>query len=274
MRPTLAAEGDTRPMGKEAATSRAGALGEQRFSGQLSDNYDLWRLARPFLDEVHAAVTRELHGFTQGRDRPLRALDIGMGDGAIARLLLDDPKLDVTGVDNEPKMLAQARKTLSSSLASRRLEIVLADAQHFLAEQPPQSFDIVASGYVLHNLTAAYRQRLYGEIWRVLAPSGILINADKYAQSGEAQRDALRWQLGLFFDVLAARERYDLLREWVLHYVEDEAADRAMPEADAIGRLEQLGFADVKIVYRRHMDAVLVAQKPGEAPQPTPPQNS
>ena len=84
----------------------------------------------------------------------------------------------------------------------------------------------------------------------------------------------MRWQLGLFFDVLAARERYDLLREWVLHYVEDEAADRAMPEADAIGRLEQLGFADVKIVYRHHMDAVLVAQKPGEAPQPTPPQNS
>jgi ubiquinone/menaquinone biosynthesis C-methylase UbiE len=249
-------------MGKEAAASRAGALGERRFSGKLGDDYDLWRLARPFLDDVHATVAGALRSFTQARNRPLRALDIGMGDGAITRLLLEDPKLDVTGVDNEPKMLEQARKGLSASLASGRLKIVLADAQHFLAKQPPQSFDIVASGYVLHNLTAAYRQHLYGEIWRVLAPSGLLVNADKYAQSGEAHREALRWQLGLFFDVLASRERYDLLREWVLHYVEDEAADRVMPEADAIARLEPLGFADVKIVYRHAMDAVLVARKP------------
>lgn len=252
-------------MGKEAASTRAGALGEQRFSGKLSDDYDLWRLARPFLDDVHAVVTGALRAFTQGRKRPLRALDIGMGDGAITRLLLEDAKLDVTGIDNEPKMLEQAQKALSAAIGSGRLKIVLADAQHFLAEQPPHAFDIIASGYVLHNLTADYRARLYGEIWRVLAPSGIFINADKYAQSGAAHRDALRWQLGLFFDVLAARERHDLLREWVLHYVEDEAADRVMPEADAIARLEQLGFRDVKIVYRRYMDAVLVARKPGEA---------
>ena len=35
-----------------------------------------------------------------------------------------------------------------------------------------------------------------------------------------------------------------------------------MPEADAIMGLELLGFANVKIVYRRYIDAVLVARKP------------
>jgi hypothetical protein len=44
--------------------------------------------------------------------------------------------------------------------------------------------------------------------------------------------------------------------------VEDEAADRVMAEADAITRLNDLGFADVRIAYRRHMDAVLIAHKP------------
>jgi hypothetical protein len=48
----------------------------------------------------------------------------------------------------------------------------------------------------------------------------------------------------------------------VLHYAEDEAADRMMPEADAIRRLQLIGFANVKIVYRKYMDAVLVARKP------------
>lgn len=248
-------------MSSGAASAQTGDLGERRFSGTLSDDYPLWRLARPFLDEVHAAVARELRKFTKDRSRRLSALDIGTGDGAIAKLLLAEAKLDVTGIDNEPKMLEQARKTLAPSIESGRLNLVLDDALHFLGEQPPHTFDIVASGYVLHNLTADYRMRLYGEIWRVLAPSGILINADKYAQIGEAHRQALRWQLGRFFDVLEARERYDLLREWVLHYAEDEAADRVMPETEAIATLERLGFADVKIVYRKHMDAVLVARK-------------
>ena len=246
----------------EEASDQADSLGERRFAGKLSDDYPLWRLARPFLDEVHAAIAQELRQFARDKDRPLRAVDVGMGDGAITRLLLQDQKLDVVGIDNEPKMLEQARQGLAASLASGRLTIALADALHFLADQPPHSLDIVASGYVLHNLTADYRDRLYGEIWRVLAPAGILINADKYAQGGEAHRQALRWQLGLFFDVLGSHERYDLLREWVLHYAEDEAADRVMPEADAMARLERLGFASVAIVYRQYMDAVLVARKP------------
>jgi hypothetical protein len=64
----------------------------------------------------------------------------------------------------------------------------------------------------------------------VLAPSGLFINADKYAQAGEAHHQALRYQVNSFFDVLLPREKYELLREWVLHYVEDEAPDRVMLE--------------------------------------------
>ena len=249
-------------MSKKVAAASSSSLGERRFAGKLSDDYPLWRLARPFLDEVHEAFAKELCGFTKGRSGPLRVLDIGMGDGAITKILLQDAKLDVTGIDNEPKMIEQARKALRASIAGGRLTVALDDALHYLAALPQHSLDIVASGYVLHNLTANYRERLYGEIWRVLAPAGLLINADKYAQQGEAHREALNWQLGLFFNVLGTRGQYDLLREWVLHYVEDETADRVMPEADAIMRLELLGFANVKIVCRKYMDAVLVARKP------------
>ena len=251
-------------MSTKVAAVLSSSLGERRFAGKLSDDYPLWRLARPFLDEVHEAFAKELRGFTKGRSRPLRGLDIGMGmgDGAITKILLQDAKLDVTGIDNEPKMIGQARRALRASIASGRLTVALDDALHYLAARPQHSLDIVASGYVLHNLTANYRERLYDEIWRVLAPAGLLINADKYAQQGEAHREALNWQLGLFRDVLGSRGQYDLLREWVLHYAEDEAADRVMPEADAIMRLELLGFANVKIVYRKYMDAVLVARKP------------
>ena len=137
----------------------------------------------------------------------------------------------MTGVDNEPKMIERARERLGTGLASGRLEIVLADALQFLAGRPSDAYDIIASGYCLHNLTVDDRARLYEELWRVLALVGLLVNADKYAQAGQAQHEALRSQLDLFFDVCLARGKYELLREWVLHYVEDEAADRVMPEA-------------------------------------------
>ena len=97
-------------MEKAAASPSAGDLPERRFSGTLSDDYELWRLAHPFLGEVHEVVFRAVHSFTQARNRPLRALDIGMGmgDGAITGLLLADIQLSVTGVDNEPKMIKKA----------------------------------------------------------------------------------------------------------------------------------------------------------------------
>jgi len=41
---------------------------------------------------------------------------MGMGDGAITKILLQDAKLDVTGIDNEPKMIEQARKALRASI--------------------------------------------------------------------------------------------------------------------------------------------------------------
>src|SRR5262245_57170678 len=47
-----------RSMDKTAASAPAGDLRERRFSGTLGDDYELWRLARPFIGEVHEVVAR------------------------------------------------------------------------------------------------------------------------------------------------------------------------------------------------------------------------
>jgi tRNA (cmo5U34)-methyltransferase len=241
---------------------RMNGLGERRFSGTLTDEFDLWRLARPFMGELHEVVRGVVTAFTERRHGLLRALDIGMGDGSITGLLLTDEKLTVTGVDNEPEMIERARERLAEPLEGGRLEIVVDDALHYLAAVPSGAFDIIASGSALHNMTVDHRARVEDEIWRVLAPAGLFVNADKYAQAGEAHHRDLRHQVNLFFDVLLPREKYDLLRQWVLHYVEDEAPDRLMPEADTVERLSELGFADLEIAERCYMDAVLVGHKP------------
>src|SRR5262245_5882948 len=149
-------------MGKVAVFSSAGDLAERRFSGALGDDYELWRLARPFLGEVHEVVVRAVRSFSQTQNRPLRALDIGMGmgHGAITELLLADAQLSVTGVDDEPKLIKKARERLTADLSSGRLKIVLDDALDFLTNQPSHAFDIIASGWVLHNRSEEHTSEL------------------------------------------------------------------------------------------------------------------
>src|SRR5262249_50218407 len=155
-------DGENLRMGKAAASSPTGnKFPERRFSGTLGDDYELWRLARPFLGEVHDVIVHSVRSLTQERGGPLRALDIGMGmgEGAITGFLLANPQLSVTGVDSEPKMIEKARKRLTADLSNGRLNIVLDDALHFLTNQASHAFDIIASGYVLHNLNHNYRAR-------------------------------------------------------------------------------------------------------------------
>ena len=61
-------------------------------------------------------------------------------------------------------MIEQARKALGDQFTSGSLTVALDDTLHYLAARPRHSFGIVASGYVLHDLTANYRERLYNEI--------------------------------------------------------------------------------------------------------------
>ena len=56
--------------------------------------------------------------------------------------------------------------------------------------------------------------------------------------------------------------KYDLLKEWVLHNVADQAPDRVMREKESIQRMEQIGCTEVKILHRENVEAVLVATTP------------
>jgi len=235
---------------------------ERRFAGALSDRYDLWRVARPHLQDIHAAVIDQVDRFAAAHGDTVRAVDVGCGDGAIAELLLGDERVEVVGVDNEPKMIAQLRDRLARWIELRRLSVVEADAYGYLAGQADGSADLIASGYVFHNLTPAYRAATFAEAYRVLRSGGLLINADKYARDGEIHYRDLQWQVSRFFEAFGDTEHIEILKAWVLHYIEDESPKHVMLESAALTELAGLGFVDVSTVCRERMDAVLVARKP------------
>ena len=243
-----------------------------RFSGSLAEEYQLITLAYPDFEEFQRRMVD-----TIARQAPANPhiLEIGTGNGFTTRMLLEPPGARIVTVDNDPHMVEQARKQLQpqdeppdaeqaeapAQSRARALEVVEADALEFLRAQRSESYGVVASAFTLHNMEATYRDLVEQEIFRVLTPGGLFTNADKYAPEGQERFDALVYQVERFFDAFVELGKLDLLRKWVTHNITDQSPQFVMPASTAPARLSQVGFQDVQVGHRTHMQAVLTAWK-------------
>ena len=238
---------------------------EFRFKGAMSEEYRLIKLALPHFEELQEWTANAIAVYRNEQcKRKLDGLDIGCGDGVTAHTILASvPGIHLVCLDNERKMVEQAQINLLESIKTNRCDLVHADALEYLRGLNSQSVDVVASVLTLHNLEREYRDNLHRQIFRVLAEKGLFVNADKYAPQDESERfNALGTALARFFDAYAPLGKLDLLKEWVLHNVADQAPERCMKEGDTIAVLEKIGFSRIRILHRNNMEAVLVAYKP------------
>ncbi|MFW5695445.1 MAG: class I SAM-dependent methyltransferase [Alkalispirochaeta sp.] len=232
-----------------------------RFSGQLAEEYELITLAYPDFEQFQRRMVDVITD--QAAPAP-RILEIGTGNGFTTRMLMQIPESRITTVDNDPQMVAHAREQLRgpAGAGAGTVDVVEADALEFLQEQRTASFDVVASAFTLHNMETTYRNPVEAEVFRVLRPAGLFTNADKYAPEGQEQFDALVYQVERFFDAFVKLGKLDLLRKWVTHNITDQSPQFVMPAATTPDRLSQLGFTNVEVGNRSHMQAVLTAWKP------------
>ena len=114
---------------------------------KLAPEWDATRVSRERLVAIVAAL--------DALDAPTRALDVGTGTGAVARLLSERwPAAEVTGVDVSPGMIAEARR-----LGSERYDVGDASALPY----EDAAFDLVT----LNNMIP-----FFDELARVTAPGG------------------------------------------------------------------------------------------------------
>ena len=124
------------------------------FRGRMTRNFDLlapeWdstRVSRERLTPMIAAL--------DATGAPTRALDVGTGTGAVARLISERwPDAEVTGVDVSPGMIAEARR-----LGNERYDVGDASALPY----GDAAFDLVT----LNNMIP-----FFDELARVTAPGG------------------------------------------------------------------------------------------------------
>jgi SAM-dependent methyltransferase len=125
-----------------------------------------------------------------------RFLDLGCGDGVMGRLILMEHS-DASGVllDFSEAMLDAARDKLGNN---RRLAFVLKDYAEpdwvdAVAGYAP--FDVIVSGYSIHHQPDENKQRIYRDVYDLLAPGGIFLNMEHVASPSP-------WLEELFNDVM------------------------------------------------------------------------
>ncbi len=233
----------------------------RRFSGTLAGkNLLTINFSAPHQEAFQKLVGITLKKYSSGSSLPeIRVIEIGTGTGLTSsEILKADKKIFLRSVDNEPKMLAEAERNLGKFIKEKRLEIILDDALKFLRSIPENSVDSVATSMTLHNFKRDYREKNILEIYRIMKVGGIFINADKYVPDNkEKYKKEYNWQMKQFDK--APNE--DIRKAWINHYKADNRPDIVMRENEEKKIMKSIGFKNIKIGKRRHLEALLIAEK-------------
>jgi SAM-dependent methyltransferase len=198
-----------------------------------------------------------------------RVVDLGCGDGYLLALALEShPSAHGVGVDGSADMLAAARERFgrlpSPTPAPQLIQADLGDPD-WAAHLPAVKYDAVTSGFAIHHLEDAAKRRLYGQIFGLLRPGGVLINIEHVASAsplGEALFDQT-------YGEHQARARRAAGEEVTVEQVAaelaarpDKAANKLAPVHTQLQWLRDIGFADVDCYWKWFELAILAGYRP------------
>ena len=104
-----------------------------------------------------------------------QCLEVGCGQGAVTRILVQDFNAKVITTDYDEKQLALAKNRLADLPASQ-VEFRQADARSLSFDD--SSFDLVVAFEVWHHIPGGWREAA-AEVSRVLRPGGVFIFTDE-----------------------------------------------------------------------------------------------
>jgi tRNA (cmo5U34)-methyltransferase len=169
-----------------------------------------------------------------------RVLDLGTGDGITLGLVLS-ARVGATGIglDFGAEMLRRAREQFADD---DRVEF----AQHDLDEPLPRAlgtFDVVVSSFAIHHCAPARQRALYGEVFAVLRPGGVFVNAEHVASPTDHLHNEFLAALG--------RRPYD-----------DDPSNQLVAVAQHLTWLNEIGFEDADCFWKWRELAVLSGTRP------------
>ncbi len=239
---------------------------EDRFK-DLALGYSHFFNAFPHLFTMEERIAEiALQAKTNWPERRLKILDLGIGKGhttfALARLR---GNMEIIGVDKSSDMIRDYNtiaKELRMNIACIDRNIVIdlyeMDAMRYLQTCEPCFFDIVISGFALHNLPRAERFFLHQQIWKSLKKDGRFVNGDKIARDdSDAHRNDMTESLGKIFAAFNTPELEPLGRKWIEHYLRDNEPDLLQTETEAWNVMNRTGFKNILLGDRYLTEAII-----------------
>lgn len=230
----------------------------------MDDQRSKWQsreLAQTFLEGVRGAIPGtnfqlEVLGkvISMWRPRPSRILDLGCGDGALGRILLDIyPSAHVIFADFSEPMLEALQKLTGDDQRATVINIDFSTPawiKHFAVEDP---LDVVVSGFAIHHQPDDRKKELYAEIYGLLSEGGIFLNLEHVKSatpSGSALFDSFFVDNLLRFHRKTTPAKTRLEIEETYYQRPDKEENILAPVETQCQWLRDTGFQDVDCFFK------------------------
>lgn len=201
-----------------------------------------------------------------------RFMDLGCGDGVMCEAVLRKfPKAGGVLMDIDDPSLEQAWSRIGE--AADQLVFVnqdLADPDWAESVRSIAPFDLIVSGFVIHQQPDERKVDIYGDIFDLLGPGGLFLNLDFVAAGAPFARRVFDQ---MYVDSLVARRKKrkgDARKEAEadFHAAFDRAKLHLASTDEQCGWLREIGFVGVDTYFKAIGVALLCATKPGGILQP------
>jgi tRNA (cmo5U34)-methyltransferase len=177
-------------------------------------------------------------------------LDIGAGTGLFTSFILEKyPQAEVTLIDLSEKMMEVSKERFKNF---DNIHYIIDDYTTHVFDT---KYDIIISSLSIHHLTDSEKRNLYENIFELLNPNGVFINADQVL--GHTP----------FIESLYKKDWKEKIENSSLTTDEMKAAyertkvDKMATLQDQLNWLENTGFKDVDCIYKYFNFVVLYGRK-------------
>jgi ubiquinone/menaquinone biosynthesis C-methylase UbiE len=231
------------------------------YSKAMIDNYKLVEKVYGNYIEFQRKLTPEILKY-KSENSPIEILEVGSGTGITTNIILTSREdIKLTSIDIDKKMIKKSKDYLRHY---DNLELINSDALRFIKGSGSNHYDLIISAFTIHNQTIEYRKDLYYEIYRILKTDGLFLNADKFvSDSFEVQIDSFKYRISSYIEVLLREGQYELLKEWIVHYIEDIKPNKIMKLDEERDTIQNCDFRDSKYLFKseKEMLAIIGAKK-------------